>query len=231
MASPVNLTTSDTSVVARIDDGEVNAINHQVLAALNNALDQAEEARLPVVFIGRERVFSAGFDLKVFEQGLEATASLVTAGFELLQRMVSVPVPVVVAAPGHAVAMGALMLMAADHRLGAEGKFKIGLNEVAIGMTLPHFAITLAEGRLSKRHFLRATAFAEMYRPDVAADVGYLDEVIAAAEVEKVALERADAFSQLSRGAFAAVKQRARGDLAAALAEALTRDRSELAGG
>ena len=229
MDSPVTVTTSETAVVAQIDDGEVNAISQDVLAALNAALDQAQEARLPVVFLGRERIFSAGFDLKVLDNGAEAFADLVTNGADLLQRMVSAPVPVIVGATGHAVAMGALMLMAADFRIGTEGKFKIGLNEVAIGMTLPHFAMTLAGERLSKRHFVRATSFAELYRPEVAVDVGYLDHVVAPDELEAAALQKAESAAQLSRGAFEAVKERARGDLGRALTEAIAQDRADLA--
>jgi len=64
-------------------------------------------------------------------QGAETVRSLVTAGAELALRLYGFPRPVVAACTGHAIAMGALLLLCADARLGTEGDFKIGLNEVA----------------------------------------------------------------------------------------------------
>ena len=120
-------------------------------------------------------------------------------------------------ASGHAVAMGGLLLLAADYRIGAEsggGKpVKIGLNEVSISMTLPHFAVTLAESRLSKRHFLRAAMLSELHQPAGACDAGFLDEVVPADELEAATVARAEAFSELPRGAFSGTKARARGGL------------------
>ena len=73
----------------------------------------------------------------------------------MLARFAESPLPVVAGCTGHALAMGALLLLGADLRLGAAGDFKIGLNETAIGMVLPDFAIQLVEERLSRRHRLR----------------------------------------------------------------------------
>ncbi len=226
-ASPVNTSVTGTAVVARLDDGGPNVIGFTAVDGLNSAIDRAIEAELPLVVVGREGMFSAGFDLKVFDQGVEEFAGLVMQGAELLHRMVAAPVPVVIAASGHAVAMGALLLLAADYRVGVDGRFKIGLNEVSIGMTLPNFALTLAENRLSKRHFLRATTLAEMHRPAAACDVGYLDEVVAVDAHPAAALLKAESFSKLSRGAFAGTKARARGSLAASLAAAIAQDKAD----
>ena len=225
-ASPIVTTATSTAVVARLDDGGPNAVGFAVVAGLTAAVDQAAEAQVPLVIMGREGMFSAGFDLNVLNDDVNAFADLVMTGAELLRHIVEAPVPVVLGVTGHAVAMGALITMAADYRIGAEGRFKIGLNEVAIGMTLPHFAMTLAERRLSKRHFLRATTMAELHRPQAACDVGYLDEVVAPEGHKAAVMAKAEALSQLHRGAFAGTKARARGDLADALTEAIAQDRS-----
>lgn len=223
---PVVTTSTASAVVARLDDGGPNVIGFASAAALTAAVDQATEAQLPLVIMGREGMFSAGFDLNVLNDDVKAFADLVMTGAELLRRIVEAPVPVVLGVTGHAVAMGALLTMAADYRIGAEGRFKIGLNEVAIGMTLPHFAMTLAESRLSKRHFLRATTMAELHRPTPACDVGYLDEVVAPEGHKAAVMAKAEALAQLHRGAFARTKSRARGDLAAALTESIAKDRA-----
>lgn len=219
------------AVVARWDDGGVNSVNHGTLAGLVRTLDDAIEAQRPLVIMGRDRIFSSGFDLEIFDQGVEATAELVEAGARFLHRMVSAPVPVIIGATGHAVAMGALLLMAADRRIGVDGRYKVGLNEVSIGMGLPRFAVTLAEARLSKRHLLSATAFARIYTPADAVDAGYLDAVVKVEELEAAVLAEAEAAAKLHRGAFAVTKARVRGPLADQLDAAIFADRTDLAGG
>lgn len=219
----------DHAVVNRWDDGGVNSVDHEVLAAFDRALDQAIEAGLPFVLLGRDRILSSGFDLQIFEQGVEATAALVEAGARFLHRLVSAPVPIIIGSTGHAVAMGALLLMAADRRVGVDGRFKVGLNEVAIGMGLPRFAVTLAEDRLSRRHLLSATAFARIYTPSQAVDAGYLDVAVTADELEAAVMAEAETAANLHRGAFAATKARVRGPLADRLDVAIAADRADLA--
>jgi enoyl-CoA hydratase len=124
---------------------------------------------------------------------------------------------VVIACTGHALAAGALTLLSADYRVGARGAFKVGLNETSIGMTLPGFAIELARGRISKRHFTRATAQAEIYTPDTAIDAGYLDDVADPENLEEVALEAAQRLLGLDRNAFASTKLRGESALAEAV--------------
>jgi enoyl-CoA hydratase len=226
--SPLAVTATETAIVARFDDGGANVVGHAAVDGWMSALDAAEEAKLALVVIGREGVLSAGFDLKVFEEGMEPFAKLVGRGADLLHRIVTAPVPVVVGGTGHAVAMGSLLLLAADYRVGAEGRFKIGLNEVSIGMALPNFAIQLAQHRLSKRHYLRATTMAEMYQPGPAVDAGYLDQVVAAEDVETTVMAKAETLSKYSRGAFSVTKKLARAELAAGLAAALEADKAGL---
>ena len=136
--------------IARIlfDDGKANALSHDALDALSDALDRAASEANCVLWLGRPGRFSAGFDLRVMSQGRRAITELVAKGAKLALRVYESPVPVVLGVTGHALAMGAILLMAADRRIGTAGNFKIGLNEVAIGMTLPDFGIEFAKARL-----------------------------------------------------------------------------------
>ena len=197
--------------VLRFDDGKANAISPAVLDALNAALDRAEKEARAVALLGRPGRFSAGFDLSVMRQGPEASRALVGGGAELLARMAGSPLPIVAGCTGHALAMGALLLLAADQRLGAEGDFKLGLNEVAIGMTLPQFALELAEERLSRRHLQRSVAQAEIYDPAAAIDAGYLDRVVPADQLEAATLAEARRLTELHPRAFAETKRKLRG--------------------
>ena len=90
----------ETTAVITMDDGKVNVLGPQMLGAINDALDRAEtESAGAVVIAGNERVFSAGFDLKVFRSGdIQASIDMLRAGFELSHRLLSFPTPVSAAA-------------------------------------------------------------------------------------------------------------------------------------
>src|SRR5262249_57539618 len=110
-----------------------------------------------------EGAVCGGVEVGVMGWAVEAMRALVTRGGELFLRIALHPLPIAVGCTWHAPAAGAILLLAADTRIGARGDFKIGLNEVAIGMRLPIFAYELARERLSKRHLARATMQAELY--------------------------------------------------------------------
>jgi enoyl-CoA hydratase len=190
--SIVGYSLEDSVSVLRLDDGKANAFSHAALDAVLAALDQAEKDQSKsLALIGRPGRFSAGFDLSVMSKGYGEVVALVSKGAEMAIRLFEWHAPVVLGVTGHALAMGAVTLLTADERIGAEGSFKIGLNEVAIGMALPEFALIFAEERISRRHLHRATVLAEIYGPDGAVDAGYLDRVLPAEEVEAGAIARA----------------------------------------
>jgi len=199
-----------TVAMIRLDDGKANAISHELLDALHEALDRAESEARAVVIAGRDGRFSAGFHLPTMTEGTEAMRGLVTAGAELLLRLYLFPRPVVVACTGHALAAGALILLVGDIRVGAAGDFKIGLNEVAIGMQLPVFAVELARDRLTPAQFTAATMGARIYSPDEATAAGYLDLVVAPDELLPTATAEAARLAELRTGAYTETKLRAR---------------------
>ena len=135
---------------------------------------------------------------------------LVRSGAELLARLYLSPLPTVSACTGHALAMGSLLLLASDTRIGADGPFKLGLNEVAIGMGLPVFAVELARDRLTPRAFTAATIQGQVYDPAGALEAGYLDRLVPAGELEATARADAGRLAQLRRGAVSHTKTRAR---------------------
>jgi len=173
--SAVRYEASGELALLHFDDGKANVVSPASIDALNEALDRAEREARGAVLYGRAGRFCAGFDLAVLNQGGAGMAELVKGGAELLARLYAFPLPLTVACTGHALGMGALMLLASDYRIGAEGDFRISLNEVAIGMTMPTFAAILATDRLSKRHLTRAVSLAEAYGPKGAVDAGFLD--------------------------------------------------------
>jgi enoyl-CoA hydratase len=205
-SSTVATIIDDGVAIVRIDDGKRNAITHEVLDGLHAALDRAEAEARAVCLAGREGAFSAGFDLKVMTAGADSARQLVRAGAELLMRLYGHPQPTVAAVGGHALAMGALLVLACDTRIGADVDAKIGLNEVAIGMALPIFAVELARERLGPGA-TRATVQAEVVGPARAAALGYLDRVVGADDCEGVAIGEARRLGQMRTGAHSRTKQ------------------------
>jgi enoyl-CoA hydratase/carnithine racemase len=207
-----------------MDDGRVNVMSLTMLGAINDALDQAVADDAVVVLQGREGVFSAGFDLAVLQGGAFGRSTMVRAGFELVERMLAFPRPIVAACTGHAIAMGTFLLFSADHRVGAEGPFKLVANEVAIGITMPHAALAVLRSRLTPAVFERAAVLAETFSPSTAVATGFLDEVAAAADVSRVAHDVATRLATLDPAAHAATKVRARAATLQAIREGTEAD-------
>jgi enoyl-CoA hydratase len=223
---PVRYELQGNVAVLHLDDGKANALSHAVIGQLDKALDRAEadEARA-VVIIGRPGKFSAGFDLATMQSGPEEARDLLRVGAELALRIYLFPAPVVLAVTGHALAMGAIVLMSADTRIGIDGPFKIGLNEVAIGMPVPEFAIAFADDRLSRRHLTAAVNHARVFDPATAVEAGYLDQVVDADSVEAAAIEHAAMLADtLHPTAFRLTRRNLRGARAAAIEAGLATD-------
>jgi enoyl-CoA hydratase len=195
-----------------MDDGKANVMSLAMLNALHAAFDEAERDKTVAILKARGKHFSGGFDLNVFTKGnAEDQYLMVKAGAELALRILSFSTPVVAACHGNAFPMGAFLIMCCDHRIAAEGNYRIGMNEVAIGLTVPRFAIEIARQRLTPAYFSRVVMTAEMFAPAEAVTAGFFDRVVPADQLEHAAEEAARALSTLNMAAHAATKARARG--------------------
>jgi enoyl-CoA hydratase len=225
MAAPIlDYTLNDGVAVLTMDDGRANALGHDMIGALKAALVRAEGEATAVLLLGREKRFCAGFDLEVMAAGPEHVGPLVTSGAELLMDIYTHALPVVIGCTGHALAAGGLLLLAADVRIGAEGEFKIGLPEVAIGMTMPVFGLELARDRLAANHLTAAVTQARIYNPIEAAKIGYLDQTAPAAALAETALARARELAALPQPAFRNTKRKERAATVTLIRETLASD-------
>lgn len=193
--------------LVRMDDGKANAMSGAWIAAMSAALDRAEREAKAVVVLGRPGRFSAGFDLKVMMSSPDAARALVRDGAGVLLRLLELPLPVVMACTGHAIAGGVLLLATGDVRLGVPGDFKLGLNEIANGMPVPVFAHELARMRLDPRVLDEAVLRARMFSPDEAQRVGWLDRVVPGESLEASAIGEAEAMAALPQPAFGMSKR------------------------
>jgi len=211
-----------------LSNGKVNAISPDVIAAFNAALDRAEQDRAIVILTGQPGILSGGYDLKVMTSGPQNAVNLVAAGSTLARRMLAHPYPIIVACPGHAVAKGAFLLLSADYRIGVEGPFNIGLNEVQIGMTMHHVGIELARDRLRKSAFHRSVINGEMFDPQGALDAGFLDKVVPAEALLPTALAAAQQLKKINMTAHRNTKLKVRKALLETLDQAIELDKQHL---
>lgn len=225
----IDVTTDGAVTTITMDDGKANALSPDMQSAIHDGLDRAVDAGTAVVIAGRDGRFSGGFDLGVMGDGGDAAVGMVIGGFELARRLLTFERPVVIACTGHAMAMGAFLLLSADLRVGPTGPFKVAANEVAIGMTVPYTAIELMRARLTPAAIQRSALLAEVFDPAGAVEAGYLDrltepgDVIAAAQASA-----AGAATSLDAAAHRRTKQRLRAPTVEAIDAALARDRAEL---
>ena len=196
-----------------LQNGKVNAISHQVIEELNSALDQAEEAKAVVVLTGQTGILSGGYDLKTMQKSMTDAMALVTEGSKLTRRMLAFPTPIITACGGHAVAKGAFLLLCSDYRIGVSGAFKIGLNEVAIGMVMHHAGIEMARGRMPINYFNRSVINAEMFGPEQAINAGFLDLVVEPEQLLETAKKVATQFKTLNMRAHHGTKLKLRKEL------------------
>ena len=210
MAGAVTYTRAELVSIVEMDDGKVNVFSIPMLRSLHEAFDQAERDHAAILLKGRPGYFSAGFDLKTLSGPHRDVVTILRLGASLAERILSFPAPVTVACTGHAFPAGAFLLMAADARVGVEGPFRLGLNEVRIGLTLPWFAGVLARHRLTPAHFDHAAVTGEMFDPKTAQGAGLLDAVVPPAELDRVALHVAQDLGSLDRAAHVATKLRIR---------------------
>lgn len=211
MADLLTYALDGSTAVVTMDDGKANALSNEMIDQLLAALTRAETEAKAMVLAGRPERFCAGFDLKVMMSGPANATALLTRGSELLLRLYEAKVPLVIACTGHALAGGALVVLTGDLRIAAAGAFKIGLNEVQIGLPVPVLAMELARDRLVKPELDRATLMATIYNPEEAQLAGYIDAVVAPGEVIAAATAEAAKLGAFSQQAFRATKQRLRG--------------------
>jgi enoyl-CoA hydratase len=139
-------------------------------------------------------------------------------------NVLAFPRPVVGVATGHCVAMGALFLMSMDHRIGARGDFRIGLNEVRDGLPLPVFAVELPRFRLPASTLIANTLHSTLHDADGAVNAGFLDEAVDADSLWQTALARAKQLATLPNPAYRMSKLNLVGSLRERILQSLDGD-------
>lgn len=194
----------------------VNALDPGLVAALRNALARApHDGAQALLLSGAPGLFSAGLDipalLRLDRAGMRA---FWRDFFGVCAALARAPIPTAAAVTGHSPAGGAVLAIFCDYRVMARGEFRIGLNEVQVGLTVPdciQAALRRLVGAYRAERLLTAGA---MLDPEAACALGLVDEL---ADADKVVL-RAGAWLEsmlaLPRQAMLGTRTLARADLA-----------------
>lgn len=207
-----------------LDRPPANAIDEELLGDLAAALDAArrDDAVRAVVLTGAGRFLSGGFDLRVPRRDAATALRLQELYRDTHLALLELPKPTIAMVQGHAIAGGTVLALACDYRLGLDGDYKVGLNEVAIGASFPRVALEIVRLRLTHARAAELLLGAALYPASQATRLGIVDELLPADQLESTVLRRAARMGAFPREAYAHTK-------AALIADAVARVRAETA--
>ncbi len=169
----------------RLERPPANALSPELIAALTSAVRSAPaRGAKGLVLSGRPGMFSAGLDVPLFVQLDRQGARAAWRGFlDLMQALAVTPIPLACAITGHAPAGGCVLAFCSHWRVMAQGNFKIGLNEVAVGVRVPEMVWAAARHAVGTRLAERLCTGAELLDAESAFRLGMVDELVAPEEV------------------------------------------------
>jgi enoyl-CoA hydratase/carnithine racemase len=201
----------------RLDRPPVNALSPELIGALKKAIEFAPtDGARALVLSGAPGRFSGGLDVPLL-LGLDrpAMATLWRDFYALLGAIAGSTIPIVAAITGHAPAGGTVLALYCDLRIMASGDYKIGLNEVPVGIPIPPVILAGARRLIGPRLAERLAVSGELLSPQDALGVGMIDEVVSVEKVVARAVERCQRLLALPTEAMASTRRLARADLVA----------------
>jgi enoyl-CoA hydratase/carnithine racemase len=194
----------------------VNALDPELIATLKHALEQApRDGAQALVLSGAPGLFSAGLDIPALLQvDRAAMRAFWNDFFGVCATLARAPIPIVAAVTGHSPAGGAVLAIFCDYRVMARGEFRIGLNEVQVGLTVPAYIQAAMRRLVGVYRTERLLIAGAMLDADAALAAGLVDELTGVDEVVTRALAWLEPLLKLPRQALLTTRALARADLA-----------------
>lgn len=209
----IELSRHGSVLETRIRKGRANAIDIELLLALQEALANAaeEDSVGAVVLIGSGSIFSAGVDLfRVLDEGQDYFNRLWGVIDESLVALLDFPKPLVSAVNGHAIAGGCVLAQGADYRLMSRGSGQIGVPELIAGVPFPKMPLEIMRSTLPPGQFLSALYRGTRFDPEQALEAGLVDELTSQGDLLETACRRAEELARIPPNAFLVTKREVR---------------------
>ncbi|TDO21508.1 enoyl-CoA hydratase/isomerase family protein [Pedobacter duraquae] len=223
----IKVTIKDRLAIIMLNRGKSNALNREMITELNDMLTNisSDPAIGGVMIAGQENFFSAGLDLIELYGYTEQEAKTFWDLFlKFIANITSFRKPMVAAINGHSPAGGCVIAMACDTRVMAEGKFIIGLNEVPVGIIVPHSIFELYSFWIGKANATRSLLEGKLFSPEEALSIGLVDEVVRQESIQTAAERRIRKYMAFEPNTWQQSKLNIRKELIAATAA----DQSEM---
>jgi len=203
----VNLEIKNDIAVARMNNGVTNAIHPELIADLCETMNKAGKESTAIILTGNERFFSMGFDLpRVMAFDRQGLSSFLFEFQHMLFQLATLPVPVISALTGHAVAGGAILAIACDYRIAKSEKMKTGFNESLLGLTIPCLAELMLCRCVGSRKSQHLLAEGTLITAEDAVSIGLFDEACVLESVMDRAFYKARLLQEIPLETFAAIK-------------------------
>lgn len=201
-------------VLVRFDRPPANALDLEAIEEIGETLARLANAKAPrgIVLTGRGEFFSAGLDLKSIAQySRKDRRQLVERINSMAARVYSLPIPLVAAVNGHAVAGGLVLALLCDLRVGARGRARMGFAEARVGIPFPAGSLEVIRAELGTSMMRRLILTSRTLEPSEAHSVGILDAVVDPDDLLSAASALARAASSAGAAAYGAIKTQLRG--------------------
>jgi len=214
---------ADSVRILSLNRPKANALNSAFLTEIGDAVHKAAtEPQVCGVILASSvpRFFSAGFDTnEIFPLGAAEIRAFFGKFLDLTHAFLNFPKPVVAAIPGHAMAGGAVLALACDARVMAEGHYGFALNEINLGIVLSPGVIRMATAAIGMNASRSLVLEGNTISPQQALAMGLASELALDGQLIERALAKAHALASKPPEAFAAVKRLIAGQARLSLAE------------
>jgi Delta3-Delta2-enoyl-CoA isomerase len=203
----------DNYVVVELNRGTANSLNLELLEELLQTFEMLEndESIKGVVLTGKERFFSAGLDvieLYSYDE-LQMTDLFITLA-RVVKTLFLFDKPLVASITGHAPAGGCILAISCDYRVMADGDYRIGLNEIPVGIVMPEFIYQVMAYWMGKGKAFQHIAEGKLISANKALGVGLVDRVVPAEDVLRIAIEQLKTYMALDSNTWVQSKKNMR---------------------
>jgi enoyl-CoA hydratase/carnithine racemase len=193
--------------ILRLKNGVTNAIGPHLVNDIDAALNECRNLCKGLILTGGPKFFSIGFDLPAL---LTLTRNEIAEFYNRFNQaaldIFTLPVPTACAISGHAIAGGTILALTCDYRFAAQGKKLLGLNEIKLGVPVPHLADLMLRHIVAERAATEIVYRGEFITAEDSRRIGLVDEVCLPDTLEARAIEKVLELTALPASAFAQIK-------------------------